>query len=304
MVWRRWRRPRTEARARRQDGHSRGLTPDGPLRKTGLFTTLRYPARAVVPLPPGPLRQEELYVGAGSLWRASASGISSKPVPVARMQLTPEGAVRAIVQVPAALAANIVTSTPSSLTPRAMGISSNCFLRNEASSSVGIQEGYMPGGSCASGGPVAVPTSSKADTVASKVGRGMMASLQPASARSHHRRPERAVTHQHSQSWDTNLQRPALTIAAGHAACRNVVNNRKRQKHPINDRMQKLRPSGTSLALTAAQGRSSLRWSRPSPPWNGGSPHGTADPTSTGSDRVADRRGANRCSTEAWSRSR
>ena len=43
------------------------------------------------------MRQEKLYVGAGSLWRASASGISSKPVPAARMQLTPEGAVRAIV---------------------------------------------------------------------------------------------------------------------------------------------------------------------------------------------------------------
>ena len=38
MVWRPWRRPRTEARARRQDDHSRGLTPDGPLRKPGLFT--------------------------------------------------------------------------------------------------------------------------------------------------------------------------------------------------------------------------------------------------------------------------
>src|SRR3954447_15076623 len=33
MVWRPSDRPRTEARARRQDGHSRGLTPDGPLRK-------------------------------------------------------------------------------------------------------------------------------------------------------------------------------------------------------------------------------------------------------------------------------
>src|SRR5215203_2881437 len=117
------------------------------------------------------MRQEELYVGAGSLWRASASGISSKPVPAARMQLTPEGSVRAIVQVLVAVAANIVTSTPSSLTPRAMGISSNSSLRNEPSSSVGIQEGYMRGGSCASGGPVAVQASSKVDTVASRVGR-------------------------------------------------------------------------------------------------------------------------------------
>src|SRR4051794_29530442 len=33
MVWRPRCRPRTEARARRQDDHSRGLTPDGPLRK-------------------------------------------------------------------------------------------------------------------------------------------------------------------------------------------------------------------------------------------------------------------------------
>src|SRR4051812_4068051 len=39
MVWRRQRRPRTEARVRRQDDHSRGLTPDGPLRKPGLFTS-------------------------------------------------------------------------------------------------------------------------------------------------------------------------------------------------------------------------------------------------------------------------
>src|SRR5215207_3163605 len=34
MVWRLACRPRTEARTRRQDDHSRGLTPDGPLRKT------------------------------------------------------------------------------------------------------------------------------------------------------------------------------------------------------------------------------------------------------------------------------
>ena len=33
MVWRPACRPRTEARTRRQDDHSRGLTPDGPLRK-------------------------------------------------------------------------------------------------------------------------------------------------------------------------------------------------------------------------------------------------------------------------------
>ena len=41
MVWRRWRRPRTEARTRRQDNHSRGLTPDGPLRKPGFLTGSR-----------------------------------------------------------------------------------------------------------------------------------------------------------------------------------------------------------------------------------------------------------------------
>ena len=39
MMWRPWRRPRTEARTWRRDDHSGDLTPTGPLRKPLLFIT-------------------------------------------------------------------------------------------------------------------------------------------------------------------------------------------------------------------------------------------------------------------------
>ena len=59
------------------------------------------------------------YDGAGSLWRARASGVNSKSVPTPRIQLTPVGSVSVIVQVLLAVAANMVTSTPSlTETPR------------------------------------------------------------------------------------------------------------------------------------------------------------------------------------------
>ena len=58
MMWRSRCRPRTEARGRRRDGHSRGLTPDGPLRK-------HYPATFG---PVGRSCREEAR-GGGARWR-------------------------------------------------------------------------------------------------------------------------------------------------------------------------------------------------------------------------------------------
>src|SRR3954447_9582370 len=71
MVWRPWCRPRTEARARRQDDHSRGLTPDGPLRKWVSWLGFRYTGCSVR--------------GRGRAWcvtaadRASIAGVPASP---------------------------------------------------------------------------------------------------------------------------------------------------------------------------------------------------------------------------------
>src|SRR5690348_5548740 len=64
MVWRPRCRPRTEARARRQDGHSRDLTPDGPLRKALL---------AFDPVEGGG-HAEDAHEGAGGLLVAGGDG--------------------------------------------------------------------------------------------------------------------------------------------------------------------------------------------------------------------------------------
>src|SRR3954464_9378594 len=65
MVWRPPGRPRTEARGRRRDGHSRDLTPDGPLRK-------HYPATFIAG---GGARSAAGNVGQQRSTRVSAAAI-------------------------------------------------------------------------------------------------------------------------------------------------------------------------------------------------------------------------------------